>query len=814
MRGKFSRSVVVAAALVLSNCALIAATIAGTAPQSVDPVDAGPAQTASEPLYVVRVAVRSQGDVLRLVNGGWDVLEARGPDHLLVMADAEVIKNLRAEGFTVDIDHAIDPVAQRSPFTYYGGYRTVVEHYAHLDQVAAAYPGLASVFDYGDSWRKVNAFPNGHDLKAICITNKQPGDCALSPASAKPRFLLMAAIHARELSTAELAYRWIDYLTQNYNVDADVTALLDHNELWVVPLVNPDGRNIVEDGGSSPYLQRKNANNSAPGSNTCANPPTASSHFGVDLNRNASTANWGGAGTTTSVCAQTYKGVGPASEPEEYYLEQLFANLFSDTKGPNRNDPASTSTRGVFITLHSYGNLVLLPYGDATTGGYAPNDAGLRSLAFRMSYYNAYQTGTGDEVLYPTTGTTDDWMYGVLGVPGYTFEVGANSGSCSGFTPAYSCQDGTFWPLNRPAFLYAAKSAREPYLAPLGPTTGNVAVSAGSVAQGATVTLNANANDNAYGSASGSVGRPATQVVAAAEYYIDTPPWAGGTPAAMTASDGAFSSNNENVTASINTSGLSLGRHTLFVRSRDASGNWGPVSAVFVTVTAPGATPTPSPTPTSTPTATPGPTPTPTATPGAGGTQTFANAGSISVPTSGNASPYPSTISVSGMSGTVSKVVVRLKGLTHTFPDDLDMLLVSPGGQKLLLMSDAGGSGDVNGITLTFDAAAASTLANSNQISAGTYRPTNYGSGDTFPSPAPGTPYASALSTFNGSNPNGAWSLYVRDDASGDGGSLAQGWELTITTGTAQQASLDEVETEPLPDEALDKVETLDAVEP
>src|SRR5439155_20522278 len=105
-----------------------------------------------------------------------------------------------------------------------------------------------------------------------------------------------------------------------------------------------------------------------------------------------------------------------------------------------------------------------------------------------------------------------------------------------------------------------------------------------------------------------------------------------------------------------------------------------------------------------------------------------------------------------------------------------------PGGQKLLLMSDAGGGASISGITLTFDDAAASSLPDNSQIVSGTFKPTNYGLGDTFANPAPAGPYDSALSIFSGTNPNGAWSLSVYDDSPGDAGKVAGGWRLSITT--------------------------------
>ena len=60
--------------------------------------------------------------------------------------------------------------------------------------------------------------------------------------------------------------------------------------------------------------------------------------------------------------------------------------------------------------------------------------------------------------------------------------------------------------------------------------------------------------------------------------------------------------------------------------------------------------------------------------------QTFNNPATITIPSQGVAGPYPSVIAVSGVSGTVSKLTVTLLGLNHTFPDDVDVLLVGPDG--------------------------------------------------------------------------------------------------------------------------------------
>ncbi|NJN96401.1 MAG: S8 family serine peptidase [Anaerolineales bacterium] len=162
-------------------------------------------------------------------------------------------------------------------------------------------------------------------------------------------------------------------------------------------------------------------------------------------------------------------------------------------------------------------------------------------------------------------------------------------------------------------------------------------------------------------------------------------------------------------------------------------------------------------------------------------TNSFTNSTNITIPNSGVATPYPANIAVSSITGLVGKVTVTLTNLSHTFPDDVDILLVGPGGQRVILMSDAGGSLDITNITLTFDDAAAASLPDNTIITSGAYKPTNFGTGDTFPTPAPAGPYGSALSAFNGTNPNGTWQLYVTDAFSPDSGSIAGGWSLTIT---------------------------------
>ncbi len=182
-------------------------------------------------------------------------------------------------------------------------------------------------------------------------------------------------------------------------------------------------------------------------------------------------------------------------------------------------------------------------------------------------------------------------------------------------------------------------------------------------------------------------------------------------------------------------------------------------------------------------------------------TQTFTNPTAITIPATGTgassgapADPYPSNITVSGVPTTFTKVTVTLINMSHTFPGDVDVLLVSPTGRKFILLSDVLGSSDWTGQTYTFDDDAAALVPSSGtEPGTGTYKPTNYGTGDLFPAPAPAAPYltpatagtdtlTSAFTGVAGGDPNGTWSLYVVDDASIDSGSFAGGWSISFTT--------------------------------
>ncbi|HEY0547214.1 MAG TPA: VCBS repeat-containing protein [Pyrinomonadaceae bacterium] len=175
----------------------------------------------------------------------------------------------------------------------------------------------------------------------------------------------------------------------------------------------------------------------------------------------------------------------------------------------------------------------------------------------------------------------------------------------------------------------------------------------------------------------------------------------------------------------------------------------------------------------------------------------FTNPNLITITDADNATPYPSTITVSGLTGNIpstpGSVKVTFNGFTHSFPDDVGIVLVGPTGAALLIQDAAGDDPDMDGVTYTLSDNGADFLPDDLAWGPGTYKPSAYFSTDIFPAPGPGAAYdvpgptdgstATFASTFGGTNPNGVWSLYVADFADEDSGLISGGWNLEINTG-------------------------------
>ncbi len=494
----------------------------------------------------------------------WEVHPDRG--YVVVAVDGQAYERLLAAGFRLEVDTSLTEELTRprtvapeqvSGIPGYPCYRTVEETFATAKAIVSAHPGLASWIDAGNSWEKDQPGGEpGYDMMVLRLTNAAvPGP--------KPRLFVMASIHAREYAPAELATRFAEYLVDNYGLDADVTWLLDYHEIHLLLQANPDGRKIAETEAIVHW--RKNTDND----DGCA----IASVWGTDLNRNFE-FHWGCCGgSSPEPCNEVYRGPDAASEPETQAVQAYLRAHFPDQRDALLTAAAPLTTTGVFVDLHSYSELVLWPWGftDATP----PNGTALQTLGRKFAYYNGYRPQQA-VALYPTDGTTDDFAYGDLGLAAYTFEVG------TWFYQPCSSFESAILPDNLPALLYAAKVARTPYLTPAGPDALNLTLTPGAAAPGDPVHLAATIDDTRYNS---TAGVEPTQNVVAAEFYVDVPPWVTATTPisqAMTAVDGTFDQKQEAVEASLDTTGLGEGRHLVYVRGRDAAGNWGAFGAVWL----------------------------------------------------------------------------------------------------------------------------------------------------------------------------------------------------------------------------------------
>jgi len=337
----------------------------------------------------------------------------------------------------------------------------------------------------------------------------------------KPKLFVTGAIHAREYATSELALRFVYYLIKNYGKDADATWMLDHHEYHAMFYINPDGRKHAEKG----EMWRKTTN-----TDYCKSTP---SKRGVDLNRN-SEYSWGTMGSSDE-CNETFWGPKAASEPEMQAVQKYQDQIFNTTP----------KLGGVYIDMHCYGEIIYKPSAVAT-------------LARKFSYFNGYDAVT------TRGGQAYEYAFYKAGVAaGCLFELGTK------FFQDTTYFEQTIVPKNLQALIYALKACRDPLKIAEGPDAITLSIT--------NKVLKATIDDTRYGQT------VETQNIAGAEYYISTPPWiSGATPIAMTATDGAFDEKSEEVTATLSPEYLNdKAQVTIYVRGKDASGNWGAVSAIF-----------------------------------------------------------------------------------------------------------------------------------------------------------------------------------------------------------------------------------------
>ncbi len=254
-----------------------------------------------------------------------------------------------------------------------GGYYTFDEVLAKLDEMAADYPDLITErVSIGQSWE-------GRDLWMVKISDNPDVD------EDEPEVLYTALHHAREPQSMATVLYTMFYLLENYGTDPEVTYLVDHRELYFVPVLNPDGYvfNETTDPNGGGFWRKNRRDN---GGNS----------FGVDPNRNYG-YEWGRDenGSSSAPSSETYRGPGPFSEPETQAI---------------RDFAESREIRAVF-NYHSYSNLLLHPWG-YEAGVYTPDQDVFAAISADMTRINGYEYGQAADVLYAVNGDSDDWYYG------------------------------------------------------------------------------------------------------------------------------------------------------------------------------------------------------------------------------------------------------------------------------------------------------------------------------------------------------------------------------------------------------------------
>lgn len=374
--------------------AFAAAATVVLAPATPTPADHAATRVATR--VAIRVDCTDEATCARAESVAVDVWsEERGPRMPLdVVVESTALDDLAAAGvsWTV-IDADIDASARveaerlRQPAAaggdWFAEYRDYTAISTHLQELADGAPTRASLHGIGSSL-------DGRPLWALRIHTDRDGDNDDTP------MLINGTQHAREWIAAMVTTCVADRLVREYDDNPAIRQLVDTTEVWVVPVVNPDGYQYSW--GQDRYW-RKNRREG----------------HGVDLNRNFSVA-WGGAGSSGFKRAQTYRGGRPFSENETTALRDL----------------AKREAIKLHIDFHAYGQLVLYPwnYSDKPTDDqkrFAALGDRLASAIYAQ-HETQYRLMRGVE-LYTSAGTMSDWMYGEAGAVSFTIELRPRGGT-------------------------------------------------------------------------------------------------------------------------------------------------------------------------------------------------------------------------------------------------------------------------------------------------------------------------------------------------------------------------------------------------
>ena len=285
-------------------------------------------------------------------------------------------------------------------------YHTYDEVLSALDDLRAHYPHIVEIYTLGTTVEE-------REIPMIRITQKQNRSSELFV----PGILFVGSHHAREHLATEVPLLLAQYLVQNYESNSEIKNLIDSRDIYIVPILNVDGK-LYDIKGKRYKLWRKNRSFNK-----------NSSKRGVDLNRNYAYG-WGTGGSSKSPGSSVYMGPSPFSEPETTAIKNFIEIA------PNIR---------ILLSFHTYSELILYPWGGSYNHVGGVDQKIFEKMAMDMSKWNNYTPQKASD-LYVASGDTCDWAYGVHNIYCFTFELSPSGGlfGGGGFYPGAAIIDRTF----------------------------------------------------------------------------------------------------------------------------------------------------------------------------------------------------------------------------------------------------------------------------------------------------------------------------------------------------------------------------------
>jgi carboxypeptidase T len=388
-------------------------------------------------LRFIQVQAADQRRRSQIVNLGMSIEFVRS-DSVWGFATTQAIRQFESSGFSVL--GVFDPAMGRGGHmgsldfpAQDARFRNNTEMLAFLKNLNMKHADITRIVSIGKSF-------GGKDIWALQI-NSTP-EALMDGLSQKPGIVYMGSHHAREHVSSELPAHFAEYLLKNRQ-DPKIANLIDTRDIWIIPTVNPDGKEYDIENGNYRFW-RKNRRDNKDGT------------FGVDLNRNYG-YQWGTGGSSKNPNDDTYMGLSPFSEPETIAIKD-FVEARSNLK--------------VLLSFHTFSELILYPWGHTDNPIANPRDRQVfETMAKTMSKWNGYKPEQSSD-LYIASGDTTDWAYGTKGIFAFTFELspsGGGFGGAGGFYPGTTVLDKVLKDNIEPC-LYLLDLADDPYRVLNGPT--------------------------------------------------------------------------------------------------------------------------------------------------------------------------------------------------------------------------------------------------------------------------------------------------------------------------------------------------------